>query len=79
MDENLRAENRMLKEQLEIIVNENKQLKEKIDKVTELIKNGIDFKSLYFIRGKDEEIWKIILADNLKEELLEVLGDKENE
>lgn len=27
MNENLRAENRMLKEQLEIIVNENKQLK----------------------------------------------------
>ena len=31
MDSNLRAENRMLKEQLEIILNENKQLKEKLN------------------------------------------------
>lgn len=34
MDSNLRAENRMLKEQLEIIVNENKQLKENWTKRT---------------------------------------------
>lgn len=31
MDSNLRAENRMLKEQLEIIVNENEKLKEQIN------------------------------------------------
>ena len=62
---------------IEHIRKENHKLEEKIDKVIEYIKNGIDFKSLHFIKGKDEDMWKIILVENVKNELLEILGDKE--
>ena len=66
-------------ENLEKVFNINAELQIKIDKAIEYIKNGIDFKSLHFIRGKDEDMWKIILVENVKNELLEILGDKENE
>lgn len=64
MDSNLRAENRMLKEQLEIIVNENEKLKETINKVREYIKlniRDIDY---------DTEEYDYLMS---------LLGDKENE
>lgn len=48
-----------------------------IDKAREYIKNGLDFKSLHFIKGQDEDMWKIILIDNIKQDLLRILGDKE--
>ena len=52
------------------------QLKKQKKQAIEYIKNGIDFKSLHFIKGKDEDMWKIILVENVKNELLEILGDK---
>lgn len=54
-------------------------LLQRIDKAIEYIKNGADFKSLHFIAGQDEDLWKIILSDNVREDLLEILGDKEND
>ena len=49
----------------------------KVDKAIEYIEKGADFKSLYFIKGQDEEMWKILLSDEIKGKLLEILkGDK---
>ena len=76
----LKNENMILdKKYTNALEDECRKLNSKINKAIEFIKNGIDFKSLHFIRGKDEDMWKIILVDNIKEELLEILGDKEDE
>lgn len=60
-------------------LNEKFDLQDRIAEAIEYIKEGVDFKSLHFIKGKDEDMWKIILVDGIKEHLLEILGDKENE
>ena len=91
MDSNLRAENRMLKEQLEIIVNENKQLKEQLENDIDRYEDTISYQ-LGFDKGKEylkQEILEFInnLRGQDKDEflgyggdvILEILGDKENE
>lgn len=56
-----------------------KVLQERIDKAIELVKKGIDFKSIYFKRNENTEMWQILLIDDIKDRFLEILGDKENE
>ena len=79
MDSNLRAENRMLKEQLEIIVNENEKLKKKYENAVS------DYEQEHYkvvkVRKYCKTMFTYGIRNNRKqaEELLEILGDKENE
>lgn len=77
MNENLRAENRMLKEQLELLVKDDErnqeviiELKGRINKTIEYIKEHtlIDYYGMPRFNNQKNV-----------EELLEILGDKENE
>lgn len=53
-------------------------LEKRINKAIEYITNGSDFKSIYF-KKTDEELWKILLEDNIKNDLLEILRGETNE
>lgn len=48
-----------------------------IKEAIEYIENGSDFKSIYF-KETDTEFWKIIMEDNLKNDLLEILDKGDN-
>lgn len=56
---------------------ENKRLTNIINELRELVEKGTDFKSIYFKKDK-EDLWKVILANEIKEKYLEVL-DKGSE
>lgn len=43
-----------------------------IKEVRELVENGVDFKCITF-RKVDEDTWKVILANHIKEDFLEIL------
>ena len=53
------------------------ELENKIDKAIEYITNGSDFKSIYFKKA-DEELWKVLLEDNIKNNLLDILRGEDN-
>ena len=86
MDSNLRAENRMLKEQLVIIANDNEELKEENEKLTNL---WLDCQMRrmsaieYIKENANYDISIKQCRDNLFDcecdDLLELLGDKEDE
>lgn len=57
----------------EKVINQDNIIKE----VRELVENGNDFKSIYFKKDK-EDLWKVILSDEIKEKYLEIL-DKGSE
>ena len=67
-----------LKEQIKELFDEYLELKDRIDKAIEYITDGSDFKSIYF-KKTDEELWKILLEDNIKNNLLDILRGKDNE
>lgn len=56
---------------------EIERLQNIIKEVRELVENGTDFKSIYFKKDK-EDLWKVILAKEVKEKYLEIL-DKEGD
>ena len=60
-----------------LLQQENESLKDKINKAIEYIINGSDFKSIYF-KKTDEELWKILLEDNIKNNLLDILRGEDN-
>ena len=55
---------------------ENKRLHSIIKEVRELVENGTDFKSIYFKKDK-EDLWKVILANEIKEKYLDILDKGE--
>lgn len=59
-------------EELKEYAEENERLQNIIKEVREYIENGSDFKSIYF-KETDTEFWKIIMEDNLKNDLLKIL------
>lgn len=81
MNENLRAENRMLKEQLELLVKDDERNQEVIIELKGRINKAIEYIKEY---GRDKQLEEEYLmnAYNLAMyniTLLEILGDKENE
>ena len=60
------------------VLDEMFDLQTRIDKAIEYITDGSDFKSIYF-KKTDEELWKILLEDNIKNNLLDILRGKDNE
>lgn len=56
--------------------NENERLNNIIKEVRELVENGTDFKSIYF-KKDEEDLWKVILVDEIKEKYLEILDKGE--
>ena len=55
---------------------ENEWLHHIIKEVRELVENGTDFKSIYFKKDK-EDLWKVILANEIKEKYLDILDKGE--
>ena len=49
-----------------------------IKEARELVENGTDFKSIYFKKDK-EDLWKVILANEIKEKYLEILKGSDKE
>ena len=47
-----------------------------IKEIRELVENGTDFKSIYF-KKDEEDLWKVILSDEIKEKYLEILDKGE--
>lgn len=59
-------------EQINELCEQIDELQDRINKAIEYITNGSDFKSIYF-KKTDEELWKILLEDNIKNDLLDIL------
>ncbi|MEE3344661.1 MAG: hypothetical protein VZS44_11245 [Bacilli bacterium] len=82
----LNKEYKLLKDRNEINIDRNieayrivKQLENNRDKAIEYIENGSNFKSIYF-KKEQENLWKILLEDNIKNDLLSILkGDSDYE
>ena len=63
--ENVMTANYLLDKEIE-------RLQNIIKEVRELVENGTDFKSIYFKKDK-EDLWKVILSNEIKEKYLEIL------
>ena len=74
--EELKTESEQLKEWLVLANKEIERLNNIIKEVRELVENGTDFKSIYF-KKDEEDLWKVILADEIKEKYLEILDKGE--
>lgn len=80
----LNKEYKLLKDRNEINIDRNieayrivEQLENNRDKAIKYIENGSNFKSIYF-KKEQENLWKILLEDNIKNNLLSILkGDSD--
>ena len=69
--ENVMTANYLLDKEIE-------RLQNIIKEVRELVENGTDFKSIYFKKDK-EDLWKVILSNEIKEKYLEILDKGSDE
>ena len=72
------TDSELAKYTITILQQEIERLQNIIKEVRELVENGTDFKSIYFKKDK-EDLWKVILSNEIKEKYLEILDKGSDE